>query len=449
MGPPGFDLRRAAAATLLAGFSTACGAGQPPHRQARAASVDANRTEAEHFVTALSSGNADGAERRFSAELRSKLPPARLASTWRSLVAQNGAFQSYGVVHEDNAYAKERYTLELDFAERPMLALLVFEPKNGEVIGLFFAKPPGGEQPASTPPADPAVVELTLAVGAPPTALGASLTLPRARQEARLPAVLLVGGSGPHDRDETLGQAKPLRDIAYGLARRGVVALRYDKRTFAYPHADFGHGTVEEEVLADAVAAARMLEARPEVDRARTVVIGHSLGALLAPEIAQRSGGIAGLVLLAAPARAVPESMIEQLRLRGVSEATLAPLEAKARAIPELPPDEIVLGVTARYWQDLARRDEIRIARELGVPILYLRGELDQNVFAADQERWTSALGANGRFEAVTLPGLNHLFLPAGAKPGDPNLHVDEQVVTRIADFITSLPDTPGHAPAP
>ncbi len=132
--------------------------------------------------------------------------------------------------------------------------------------------------------------------------LGATLAVPRVRGATRLPALAIVGGSGPTDRDCTMQGARPYRDLAQGLARKNVISLRFDKRPFTYPRQYAGKVvTVEEELLADAVSAVNTLRTRPEVDPRRLFVLGHSLGGLLPPEIAQRAGDIAGLILLAAP----------------------------------------------------------------------------------------------------------------------------------------------------
>jgi alpha-beta hydrolase superfamily lysophospholipase len=246
---------------------------------------------------------------------------------------------------------------------------------------------------------------------------------------------VLIPGSGPADRDETFRQAKPFRDIAYGLSHHGVASLRFDKRTHAHPEAlDATHLTVEEELLADAVDAVQQMATRPEVDPRRIFIVGHSLGGLLAPEIAERARGVAGLVLLSAPGRPLGEVMIEQLRSHGVTAADLAPLEAKVHALSTLPATEMLMGMPVHYFQDLQRRDEMATAVRLGLPVLYLRGELDQNVLAIDQANWARALTDKVPFAEATLPGLNHLFLPAPPKQAM-RTRIPEEVIARIAAF--------------
>ena len=113
----------------------------------------------------------------------------------------------------------------------------------------------------------------------------------RPHGDGPFPAVLLVHGSGPHDRDESVGPNRPFLDIARGLAAQGVAVLRYEKRSKAHPDAYVAAGalTIDSETTDDAVAALRTLAGVPGVDPARVFVLGHSQGGMMAPRIAARS----------------------------------------------------------------------------------------------------------------------------------------------------------------
>ena len=119
------------------------------------------------------------------------------------------------------------------------------------------------------------------------------------------PAVLLVHGSGPQDRDEAVGPNRPFRDLAVGLADLGVASLRYDKRTFAHgkrlTDALQGRLSVEEEVIRDALCAAALLRAEPLIRPDRVYLLGHSMGGMLAPRIDAEGGAFAGLIFWRAP----------------------------------------------------------------------------------------------------------------------------------------------------
>ncbi len=296
--------------------------------------------------------------------------------------------------------------------------------------------PPSALPSASAAVPKPARViaasDVEVSVG--PLALRGLLALPARTDGSLLPGVVFVAGSGPSDRDESVLGVKPFRDLAQGLAAHGIASLRFDKRTFVHPELFEGSSiSVEGETIEDAIAAVALLRARPEVDTRRIVVLGHSLGALLAPEIATRAGGVSALVLLAAPGRPVPDLILEQLRSRGVKPSDLAPLEARVQALPTLAASELVLGVPAGYWQDLAKRDEFGAARSLGRPVLLLRGSDDRQVAAVDQERWIEALSDHVPLESASLAGLGHLFTQQST-PAEP--HVAPEAIERVARFV-------------
>ena len=144
------------------------------------------------------------------------------------------------------------------------------------------------------------------------------------------PAVVLVHGSGPSDRDETVGKTKLFADLAAGLTDHGIASLRYDKRTLVYGEQLTNDLTLDDEVITDAIAAVHVLQARPDV--ARVVVVGHSLGGMLAPEIAARAGHVAAVAMLAPPARPPLVMGRDQLRYLGAPRVLRGLVEARARA---------------------------------------------------------------------------------------------------------------------
>ena len=156
------------------------------------------------------------------------------------------------------------------------------------------------------------------------------------------PAVLLVHGSGPQDRDEAVGPNRPFRDLAVGLADLGVASLRYDKRTFAHgkrlADALQGRLSVEEEVIRDALCAAALLRAEPLIRPDRVYLLGHSMGGMLAPRIDAEGGAFAGLIFWAGTPRTLDALILEQ------NEASLAAMPPEQRAAAAQAMEE------ARLW---------------------------------------------------------------------------------------------------
>jgi hypothetical protein len=238
--------------------------------------------------------------------------------------------------------------------------------------------------------------------------------------------VVLVAGSGPNDRDGTVGPNTPLRDIAWGLAVRGIASLRYDKRTVALRgRLDAATLTVQEEVIDDAAAAVRLARTLPGADPARVFLAGHSLGGTLAPLVAEAVPGLVrGLALLAPGARPLDSVVVEQtayrLRVADQPQATIdsvtAALAAQlARVRSGAAPDgEPVLGASARYWRDLFARRPLSALERSPLPVLVLQGTEDYQVTADDFARLEQVLARRPRSAAGRmqwLPGLNHLFM--------------------------------------
>jgi uncharacterized protein len=282
-------------------------------------------------------------------------------------------------------------------------------------------------------------------VGADPWRLPGTLSLPRS--PVPVPGVVIVHGSGPVDRDGTVGAVKPYRDLAVGLASAGVAVLRYDKRTFVHGArvASIPNPTVKEETIDDAVAAAALLRSTNGVDGKRVFVLGHSMGAMLIPRIAKAYLPAAGFVMMAAPARPLEDLVLEQVRylasLHGVmSDAEKAQVDAIRRAVdkikdpslaPTTPADEL-LGVPASYWLDLRGYDPVAAAQQLHTRMLILHGGRDYQVTRTDFERWRAAFSTTTGVTLKLYPDLNHLFV-AGTGTSSPAEYTKPG---RVADYV-------------
>jgi dienelactone hydrolase len=274
--------------------------------------------------------------------------------------------------------------------------------------------------------------------------LPATLTMPKGA--GPFPGVVLVHGSGPNDRDETVGGTKVFKDLAEALASRGIAVLRYEKRTKIYGSkvAAMKTFTLHDETVEDALKAVALLRAQQGVDPKRVYVLGHSLGGYAVPRIGQEDAEIAGFILMAGNARHLEDLVVDQVQTLGGAAKALENAKAIQAKVKSLEPGDeaspAVLGAPATYWLDLKDYDPVADAVKLGRPMLILQGERDYQVTMKDFAMWKAGLSKNQGVVMKSYPPLNHLFVAGEgkstsaeyAKPG----HVAPEVIEDIVNFI-------------
>lgn len=212
--------------------------------------------------------------------------------------------------------------------------------------------------------------------------------------------------------------------------------------------------TVQEETVADAVAAVTALADHQAIDAQRIYVLGHSLGGYLIPRIAAQTEVPSGYISLAGSSRPLEDLVVSQVaylaNLDGeVSEEELALIDSVNQQVAVLKsPDfsaetrtsELPLSVPASYWLDLRDYRPAADAKQINKPMLFLQGERDYQVIDADFQGWKKALVDRADVKFIAYPGLNHL-LQAGEGPSQPGEylspgHVDLKVIEDIANWI-------------
>jgi dienelactone hydrolase len=284
--------------------------------------------------------------------------------------------------------------------------------------------------------------------------LPGSLFLPNNLKKS--PAVILVHGSGPHDRNQSIGKNKIFLDIALDLVQKGIAVLIYDKRTYVYQFNNpFSMDSMDyqTETVEDAVAAFNFLKKQTGVDTNSIFIAGHSQGALCAPLIAKGCKNLKGLILLAAPARSLLEILPEQLDYiaslkKNISETEEANFNAlKWQVKNALKPDlnlkskvSLPFNAKPKYWLFDRNYKVLDEAKKLGMPMLLLQGGRDYNVVKKDYDLWLLAMSDKSNFKSVFYDDLDHLFFEGKgmAKPEDvlkPN-HVSPKITEKIAEFV-------------
>jgi hypothetical protein len=390
-----------------------------------------------------------------------------------------------GVLTEDGS------TLEGTWTQGPASLELVLERGGGDGDGGAAsgdAGPAGGgipdpsERPQTPKPPHPYASRDVSFDGAGDFSLAGTLTVPRG--DGPHPGVILVSGSGPQDRDETLLGHKPFAVLADHLTRAGIAVLRYDDRGVAASGGVFATAT-SDDLARDAEAALSWLASRPEVDGDRVGIVGHSEGGLIAPLVASRSELPAFLVLLAGPGMSGAEIILDQTaagaRVQGVDEAYIEESLAVTRALFEIAAREPDAEAAAAEMAALLRARMADVAAEtramagiqeggeeawiasqvervntpwfryfLGydpvpaleavrVPVLAVNGELDVQVTPeANLAAIAAALERAGNPDVTVreLPGLNHLFQEAETGSPAEYAAIDQTMSPRLLELV-------------
>ena len=430
-----------APAVLLVFFAFLLAGPSAPAADKPAPETNASDQTTQALLSAMKAQNYAAAFEMFDPNMRAAVSEDKLRAVWSAQLGALGLLISWTITQRTQAQGLDVRIALLKFDHGELQATVAVHPEKQDVAGFLVKPVPSSAKPAPPAPyVDPTGFRSAeISIGTAPFVLGGTLTVPVGL--GAFPGVVLVHGSGPQDRDETIGPNKMFKDLAEGLASRGIEVLRYDKRTFVYG-AKLGDSiSVDDEVIVDAVAAVTALRARPEIDPRRILVIGHSLGALLAPEIGMRSAPVAGVALLAPPGRPPWDLVLSQIRYIGASPKELAEMERKLALLKSGTLGSVrFLGAPQSYWKDLAARDGIGMAKKLGTPVLVLRGDRDYQVIEEDVEAWRKGLAGMPNVDIETLTGLNHLFIAGSGKPGpseyDKPGHVDGRVIDKLAAFI-------------
>jgi hypothetical protein len=305
--------------------------------------------------------------------------------------------------------------------------------------------------------------------------LAATFTIPQG--PGPFPAAVLISGSGPSDRDETIAGHKPFLVLADLLTRKGVIVLRYDKRGIAQSTGDYATATIDD-FAQDVQAALQYLKARKDVDARRLGLIGHSEGGILAALAATRSNDVNWMVLLASPATSGEKTLLRQSELiartgglpeeqitrslefdrkayaavRGEKDsaalekrlATLVDQSGLGAAMPPAVLQAQIRTMTSPWFRQFLDYDPGPSYEKIKCPVLAMNGMRDLQVDSAENvPLLRKAFEASGNKDVtiVEVDGVNHLFQTA--QSGSPALYgaIEEtmapEVQTAIANWVS------------
>ena len=275
-----------------------------------------------------------------------------------------------------------------------------------------------------------------------------------------VPAVVFVHGSGASNRDEKVGKLTPFKDLAEGLAAHGIASVRYDKRSFAYGRKMLKEKniTVKEETIEDAVRATQLLRKDGRIDRNRIFIVGHSMGAMLAPRIDAQGGNYCGLILMAGSPYKLEDIILRQNQqamgglnklLQWIAAFQVKKLKKTFAGLYDLTDEEakkrkFAGGTTLYYFKEMGEHPAPGFLKLTRKPLLILQGEKDFQASAAvDFTGYQTLLEGHDNATFKLYPGLNHAFVPAlsddinkARKEYAEERHIGDEVIGDIARWI-------------
>ena len=276
-----------------------------------------------------------------------------------------------------------------------------------------------------------------------------------------VPAVVMVHGSGASNMDEKVLKLTPFKDLAEGLARHGAASLRYDKRTFVHARRMIRnkHLTVKEETIEDALLAVQMLKRDPRIDHDRIFILGHSMGAMLAPRIDAEGADVKGLIMMAGTPYRLEEIVLRQLRQAGSGSSIMKKIigleyrfyKKRFRGLYQMSDEEarkkkFAGNMSLYYFKEMGQKTAADYLLASNKPVLILQGGKDFQVLAKrDYRKFKKLLAGRENTQYKLYPELNHIFVKGiyndilkASKEYSVEQHIGEDVIGDIAAFIHS-----------
>jgi uncharacterized protein len=464
---------RVAILTLL--LLASCGSPPPPKTEAAKVAAPATATTtaaapqagapeielAQTIVKELEAGDFAKVLTHLTETSRAATSDAAIREAWESIIRDAGKFRGVEKIAATTGLgftvvAVRCKTDRAAFEVRVLVNANATSAKGGALAAAGVVVSHVWDPPAYADPTK--FKEEGGTVGSGRSALPATLTMPIGA--GPFPAVVLVAGTTSSDHDGTAGGTKVFRDLAWGLSSRGIAVLRYDKRTSVRGKelAKDDALTIKDEAIDDATDAVLQLEKNPAVDKKRVFVLGHGEGGRLAPKIAEEAKGVAGVVMLGAPARSLEDQLVANATYLAKLDGTVSPEEKEALATvakavaraksPRLsrstPAKDLPLGLPASYWLSLRKYEPAKSARRFKAPLLIFFADRDFEATADDARRWKRALAGRPKLTTKSCATCNHLFV-SGSGPSEPAeygkpANVAAETIDELARFITAPP---------
>jgi dienelactone hydrolase len=410
---------------------------------------------ADLFFNQLVIGNGTKAIEYMSPALKKSLSPQPLDKLWSNYE------QIYGKAVGDPSKSEKTNAVHRNVTYQIQTNIIPFHitirlNQEGQIddMNISPSTTTTYQNPVYDNPATYTEQEVILGLGE--LALPGTLTMPVGN--GPFPAIVLVHGSGPNDRDSSIGGAKPLRDLAVGLSAKGIAVLRYDKVSYEHTFkiATNPRFTLKNETVDDAISAVKLLQSFPKINSAQIYVAGHSQGGYAMPLIvaADPTGDIAGTILLSGPSSKFVDIVVAQQkelinRIKKLGQDT-APYEAQAAqwkgivalvndpqySVDHLP--ESFPIQPAYWWYEQREYKPSELAKKQHGPMLVLQGENDWQVPLAEFIVWKNELKNRDDVEYKSYPNVTHLLNEYSSISTGQEYNQPSNVVPIIIDDIAT-----------
>lgn len=412
---------------------------------------------ASDFLKELQGEHFDTAYKYFDSTITVQFTLQQLKDVWAKIKAQYGEISSIDEPQISKMNTSTLLVYPINYKNgglNAQIAVNLFD----KITGFFLSMRPESYNYQYPSYSDTSkFTEANIKFGDPNYELGATISIPKNSKD--VPVVILVHGSGPQDRDESVGPNKPFKDIAAGMASNGIAVFRYEKRTKEYG-ASLNMDSVDlnTETVDDAVYAVEYLKHngfKINIDTNKIFVLGHSMGGSLLPRINKKDDGIRGFISLAGMTKTIDQALIEQTtylyNLDSVYDDTEQQdfNELKQKLVNALssnlnantPADSLPFQLPAHYWLDFRSLNAKKEATSITKPILVLQGESDYQVTMEDFDGWKEGLKNNTKATFRSFPSLNHLFMKSPNVKSNPQEyyqpgHIDPVVIQEIIKWI-------------
>jgi pimeloyl-ACP methyl ester carboxylesterase len=417
---------------------------------------------ASTFMTAVSKGNWEGAYALFNETLKKHVPAEIFPKVWQAKTAPYGKLGKPLSIKRETNSVHTNVVMTYEAEKFPMDITINFD-KDGYIDDFYipFYYTPASQYKEPSYDKKENYMEKEVTIGEGEFALSGTLTMPKGK--GPFPVVVLVHGSGPNDKDESLYSTKPFRDIAVGLANKDIAVLRYEKVTREH-HIKSGMNpklTIQEETVDDAIKAVELLQTIPQVDKKQVYVLGHSQGGYALPRIieADREHKIAGGIVVSGPSGKFQDLMLwqqqdalERAKKQGAPpeqlealKANLAFWEQQIALIndPKYSKDSIPKELqfpNAYWWYELRDYVPTQLAAKQDVPLLIMQGGKDLQVPLSHINEWKDALVNRDNVIYKQYPNLIHLLVNYAGEPDYSEYaipaNVPENFIQHMANWI-------------